>query len=94
MAMATVVVELPSALGYVLDGTRRFEVEADSFNGALAAIRQLHPRLAVHVFQEDGQFRSHVLCFLNEQNTRWLEGDDIPVHSGDTLRFMQAVTGG
>jgi molybdopterin converting factor small subunit len=37
-----------------------------------------------------------VLCFLNDVNTRWLaeEAWDAPLRDGDSLLFMQAVSGG
>lgn len=68
------------------------------------------PRLRPHLFNEAGELRRHVLCFHNGRNTRWLgcafreenavsrgdraDGWDTPVAEGDTILFMQAVSGG
>ena len=52
------------------------------------------PALRVHLFDESGDFRPHVLCFLNETNTRWLDSLDEPVNDGDELTILQAVSGG
>ena len=48
----------------------------------------------MHLFDETGGFRQHVLCFHNETNLRWLESDEVPVADGDRLTVLQAVSGG
>ncbi len=92
--MAEVTVELPSLLDHVVNGSRSISVEADSLRGALEALVERHPGLAVHLFDETGEFRQHVLCFHNQTNTRWIESIDIPVAAGDTITILQAVSGG
>ncbi len=52
------------------------------------------PTLRVHLFDESGELRPHVQCFLNETNTRWLESLEEPVADGDELTVLQAVSGG
>ncbi|MCG8407240.1 MAG: MoaD/ThiS family protein [Phycisphaerales bacterium] len=92
--MAIVEIQLPSVLAAVTDGNMQFSVEAQTLRDALDVIVRQHPRLALHFFNEEGVFRPHVLCFLNETNTRWLDDLEVPLNGGDTLRFMQAVSGG
>ena len=92
--MASVTIRLPSALAVVMEGTLQFSIEAQTLREALDEITRHHPKLALHLFNEEGVFRPHVLCFLNERNTRWLDDLDVPLNKDDTLRFMQAVSGG
>ncbi len=92
--MAQIEVQLPSLLANVLDGQCSYSVEADTLRGALRLLRERHPRVAVHLFQEDGELRPHVLCFLNQTNSRWFGTCDVPLKTGDTLLIMQAVSGG
>lgn len=92
--MPTVRVELPGLLADLLDHQRALTLSADTIANAFARIRHDHPRLALHVFDESGQLREHVLCFWNGTNTRWLDELDHPLCPGDTLLFMQAVSGG
>ncbi len=89
-----VTVELPSLLDHVVNGSRSIAVEADSLRGALEALIERHPGLAVHLFDETGEFRQHVLCFHNQTNTRWLPSADVPLEAGDTITILQAVSGG
>lgn len=92
--MPSVNIELPSLMEAVIDGDLTFVLEAESIVSAFRALIARHPRIALHLFDESGQLRRHVLCFHNGTNTRWLDDLDTPLTAGDTLMFMQAVTGG
>ena len=92
--MARVAVELPSLLAGLVGGRRRIEVEAATLKGALDALVRAAPPLAVHLFDESGSFRRHVLCFHNDENTRWLPDLDRPMAEGDVVTILQAVSGG
>ena len=94
VVMASVTVELPSVLDEVMKGQRSISVEADTLRSALDSVTQRHPQLAVHLFDETGGFRQHVLCFHNQTNTRWLEDWNVALSNGDTIRILQAVSGG
>ena len=104
-----VTVFLPSLLGPVTGGVRELAVSGGSLREVFADLVEREPRLRPHLFNEAGGLRRHVLCFHNGTNTRWLagrspgaagssaertDGWDTPVGEGDTILFMQAVSGG
>lgn len=91
--MARATLELPSLLRNVLGGRDSFEVEGETLKEALEhAFRQV-PALRVHIVDESGNLRRHVLCFHNDVNTRWLDGDP-GLADGDRITILQAVSGG
>jgi len=92
--MGKVTIELPSVLDSVVDGNRTLSIDAETLPAALAALTERYPGLEVHLFDESGAFREHVLCFHNRRNTRWLESIDVPLRDGDTITILQAVSGG
>jgi len=92
--MSRVTVQLPSLLGPVVNGADSVGVEGGTVAEVLAALVAAHPALKVHLFDETGGFRRHVLCFHNDANTRWLDSLDVPVADGDTITILQAVSGG
>ncbi len=92
--MAGVVVHLPSLLAPVVGGSRRVEIEAPTVRGVLDGLIAAHPELRVHLFDESGDFRQHVVCFHNDTMTRWMDSLEVPVAEGDTVTIMQAVSGG
>lgn len=92
--MPRVTLELPSLLRSIVGQGEALTVEGATLEEALAdAFRQV-PGLRVHLLEESGAFRPHVLCFLNELNTRWLDGLNQPLRDGDTITILQAVSGG
>ncbi len=92
--MPTATVSLPSLLEPATDGVREFAVSGRTLGEAFADLVQREPRLKPHLFDETGGLREHVLCFHNGTNTRWLDGWDGTLADGDTILFMQAVSGG
>ncbi len=94
LLMATVTVSLPSLLDPVTGGVRELTASGESLREVFADLLEREPRLKPHLFNEAGALRRHVLCFHNGTNTRWMDGWDGPVADGDTVLFMQAVSGG
>lgn len=92
--MAEITIELPRLLAIAVDDELEFALRADSFSDALRRIRGDYPRLAAHLFNEQGEIRTHVLCLLNDVNSKWLDDPDSPLSDGDKITFLQAVTGG
>lgn len=91
--MARVTIELPSLLTTVT-GERTLQVDAGTLREALDRAFEQVPTLRGHIYDESGTFRRHVLCFLNDVNSRWLESLDRPLRDGDTITILQAVSGG
>ena len=92
--MARVMVRLPRLLAGLIEGGTTVSVEAETLSGALNELVRQYPVLKVHLFDESGELRRHVLCFHNEENTRWLESLDRPVAADDVITIIQAVSGG
>ena len=90
----TVTVHLPSLLEPVTGGVRELTASGGSLREVLDDLVAREPRLKPHLFNEVGELRRHVLCFHNGTNTRWMNGWDAPMSDGDTILFMQAVSGG
>lgn len=89
--MATVV--LPTLLRPVVGEDRRPTVEADTVRGALEALFDRYPGLRVHLFDEQGQLRRHVLCFVDGEPTR-LVGEDPALRPDSEVTILQSVAGG
>lgn len=92
--MATVTIDLPTLLWPMAGGAATVSVEARTLGGALRALFDAHPALRVHVLDESGGLREHVLCLHNGANSRWRGSLDTPVADGDTVSILQAVSGG
>ncbi|HEX9644299.1 MAG TPA: MoaD/ThiS family protein [Acidimicrobiia bacterium] len=89
--MALVKVAIPSMLATLVKGDRRFEVEAATVAAVLDEIFGRHPELRVHVLDENGGLRRHVMLFLNDGAIRTYHRT---VDDGDSVTILQAVSGG
>ena len=93
MRMAHATLELPFLLRNVL-AEETLTVEGHTLGEALEDAYTQLPGLRVHLCDESGRFRKHVLCFLNDVDTRWLETDNPGLRDGDCITILQAVSGG
>lgn len=75
-------------------GASLFAIEADTLSEAVDRLFDTYPLLRLHVFDEAGEQRPHVLLYYNEDNLKWLDTLDIPLKMGDRLTVLQAVSGG
>lgn len=91
--MARVDVLLPAMLHNVV-GAKKLRVEAGTLAAAIAAAFDRAPALRFHLCEDDGRFRPHVLCFLNDTNTREMKSLDVAVKEGDEITFLPAISGG
>jgi molybdopterin converting factor small subunit len=92
--MPRATLELPSLLRSVLGGVSTLTIEGDTLEGALEDAYRQVPILRVHLCDETGHFRRHVLCFVNDVNSRWLDEAGRRLHDGDQITILQAVSGG
>ena len=71
--MARVTITLPRLLEPAVGPTRRVELEASSVGVAIDRLLERHPTLRVHLFDEQGSLRQHVLCFVDGSQTRLVD---------------------
>ncbi|NEE03761.1 MoaD/ThiS family protein [Phytoactinopolyspora halotolerans] len=87
-------VSVPAMLRDCTEGRTRFTIAATTLADAIQQLMTTYPLLRLHVYRDDGQLRPHVLIYLNDQNTAWLQADDVKLKPGDRLAVLQNVSGG
>lgn len=87
-------VTLPSLLADCAGGVQTFLLEAATLAEALRRLVEAYPLLRIHLYDEAGRLRPHVLIFYNEESIMGLERLDMPLRPGDRLQIVQAVSGG
>jgi len=92
--MVQVNVSVPGLLRDSIDGASSFVCAAGTLDELLAFVKRDHPRLAAHIWDDRGRVRPHVLIFLNDQSTRWMETTDVPLRPTDRVAIVQATSGG
>ena len=88
------VIQIPSALRSFTDNQARVDVEAVTAGEALAALAAAYPSLRKHLYSDDGQLRSFVNVYKNDEDIRFLGRDATPLAAGDTLIIVPSIAGG
>lgn len=94
MPEVDVEVKVPTLLRDCTGGMSTITLSAGTLSEALARLQEQYPLLKIHLYEEDGKLRPHVLIFYNKDSIGWLKKLDVPLKAGDQLEILQAVSGG
>jgi adenylyltransferase/sulfurtransferase len=89
-----IAVTVPGLLRDCTRGQTSFTITGTTLDEALRRMQETYPLLRIHLYDEAGQLRPHVLIFYNAENIAWLERLDVPLGAGDQIDVLQAVSGG
>jgi molybdopterin converting factor small subunit len=92
--MPSIRVTVPGLLRHTTGGDTHTTIIAATLPELLTALKRRHPLLVPLIWDESGTLRKHVLIFLNDTATKWMDDLDIPLKQGDQLAIVQAVSGG
>lgn len=85
------VVHLPRLLAAAMGDTLKVETGGATLGQVLDDLLSVAPQLRVHLFDEWGDLRPHVSCFVDGTATRLTDRSMTVTHE---VRFVQAVSGG
>lgn len=85
---------IPTPLRPYADGASEIEVQGENVSMALAELTERYPSLKKHLFSEEGQLRSYVNLFINDEDIRHLDGVATPIKEGDKLMIIPSIAGG
>lgn len=86
--MATII--LPRLLGQATRNGLRQEVEGEDLASALDGLFTREPSLKVHLLDETGSIRQHILIFVDGRRAQLGSA----IESSSEIRILQAVSGG
>jgi molybdopterin/thiamine biosynthesis adenylyltransferase/rhodanese-related sulfurtransferase/molybdopterin converting factor small subunit len=70
------------------------EVGGATVDHALQHLAENYPDIKKHLFSDDGSIRAFVNVYLNDEDSRYLQGGATPVKDGDTLTIVPSIAGG
>lgn len=94
--MAAVDVKLPAALASECGGARHLTLDLPAeatLRDVLDAVEGTHPRLGRRLRDEAGQLRRYVNVYLDDEESRRLQGLDTPV-AGRPIQILPSIAGG
>ncbi|MGH2490872.1 MAG: MoaD/ThiS family protein [Candidatus Limnocylindria bacterium] len=75
-------------------GARDVTLDAETLREALEALVRAHPSLAERLRDEHGRLRAHLSLFVNDEDARFLGGEDTRLSDGDIVHVIPALSGG
>lgn len=86
-------IRIPTPLRQYTENQSAVNVEGVTAGDALQRLAQSYPQLQQHLFEE-GKLRSFVNVYLNEEDIRYLEGEETALGDEDTLMIIPSIAGG
>ncbi|HJZ67127.1 MAG TPA: molybdopterin-synthase adenylyltransferase MoeB, partial [Blastocatellia bacterium] len=87
-------IQVPTALRAFTGGKEAVAVSGQTVDEALSALTTEYPVLKKHLYGEDGQLRSFVNVYVNDEDVRYLERGSTGLRDGDVLSIVPSIAGG
>src|SRR5262249_22771780 len=86
-------IQVPTALRAFTGGKEAVAVSGQTVDEALSALTTEYPVLKKHLYGEDGQLRSFVNVYVNDEDVRYLERGSTGLRDGDVLSIVPSIAG-
>jgi molybdopterin synthase sulfur carrier subunit len=87
-------VQIPAPLRSLTGGQSELEVDAADVSGLIDRLDSRHRGLKERLCDADGNLRSYVRIFVNDEDVRFLKEKATPLKTGDTVAIVPAIAGG
>lgn len=87
-------IHLPTPLRPYADKQKTVQVQELTVHGALQELTRAHPQLRQHLFSEQGELRSFVNVYVNDEDIRYLQQGKTTLQAHDVLTIVPSIAGG
>src|SRR3989338_9027916 len=87
-------VRIPTPLQKLTNNQAEVLCKAVSIDAMLADLEQQHPGIKERICDAEGKLRRFVNIYVNEEDIRFLEGQDTKLKDGDDISIIPAIAGG
>src|SRR5580765_6115646 len=91
--MATKIL-IPTPLRPYTDKKDAVDADGTTVGELLADLTRKHAGLKAHLYNDQGKLRSFVNVYVNDEDIRYLQKEQTPVASSDTVSIIPSVAGG
>jgi adenylyltransferase/sulfurtransferase len=85
---------IPTPLRPYTDKQDAVDVAGATVGELLADLTRKHSGLKAHLYNDQGKLRSFVNIYVNDEDIRYLQHEQTPVQTGDTISIIPSVAGG
>ena len=92
--MATAQIRIPTALRQFAGNQPTYDVTAATVGQALDQLTAEYPDLGKHLYNDEGELRSFVNIYYDEEDIRYLDGPETPLSNGSEITIVPSIAGG
>ena len=87
-------VKIPTPLQKLAKDQAEVEGEGKTVHELIDDLEKNYPGLKERICDEKGKVRRFINIYVNEEDVRFLKGDDTPLKDGDEISIIPAIAGG
>ncbi|HWC75223.1 MAG TPA: MoaD/ThiS family protein [Gemmatimonadales bacterium] len=87
-------INIPTVLAALADGQRNMEARGSTLGEVVADVATRYPQLAPRLRDERGNPYKFVVFYVNDEDSRFHGGFQAPLHDGDEVTIVPAISGG
>ena len=87
-------VRIPTPLQKLTNNQGEVLCEANNINELLASLEKQYPGIQERLCDTEGKLRRFVNVYVNEEDIRFLQGQDTALKTGDDISIIPAIAGG
>lgn len=92
--MTTIQVQIPSPFRRFTDGADNLQCTADTLQELFDQLEACFPGIGRHLRDDAGHVRRFINVFVNEEDIRFLGGNEYRFRDGDVVMLVPSVAGG
>ena len=87
-------VHIPSPLLTLTEGKSEITVDGNDVKEILESLEKQFPGFKERLFDETGTLRKSVNLYINQEDIRFLDGENTEIKDGDEVSIIPAIAGG
>lgn len=87
-------VRIPAPLQKLTENLAEVEIDGKSLKEVLSSLVEKYPSLGERIYDEKGNLRRFINFYINDEDVRFLEGENSPLKDGDIVSIVPAIAGG
>jgi len=89
-----ITVRIPTPLQRLTNGQGEVACEGTTVTELLSDLERRHPGIKERICDEEGKLRRFVNIFVNDEDIRFMQGDQTQIKDGDEVSIIPAIAGG
>lgn len=89
-----ITVRVPTPLQRLTNGQGEVQCEGKSVSDLLADLEKRYPGIKERICDDSGKLRRFVNIFVNDEDIRFLQGEQTAIKDGDEVSIIPAIAGG